>query len=91
MHPLTDGLDKYSHDFRPALDLDLHAAVGQVLHEAGDLKFPGDLERRIAKSDALHSPRKYCSLVMHVSHVANKVGLAPDGVQSAKQERLAQI
>jgi hypothetical protein len=27
--------------------------------------------------------------VMHVSHVANKVGLAPDGVQSAKQERLA--
>jgi hypothetical protein len=87
MHPLADGLDKRSYDFRPALGLELHAAGGQVLHPAGDLKFAGDLERRIAKTDPLDSSGKYCPLVMHVSHVANKVAAAPDGVQSAKHAR----
>jgi hypothetical protein len=45
------------------------------------------LERRIAKTDPLHSSRKYYSLVMHISHVANKLVLALDGVQSAKRAR----
>src|ERR1019366_2648668 len=54
VQPLLDGGDEGGDVALPALGLELHAPVGQVRDETGDLKLLGGLQRRVTKAHPLH-------------------------------------
>lgn len=70
MHLLLDRGDEAFDVVAPALGLELHAAIGQVAHEACDIEPPRHLQDGVPKPHSLDMAAEQNRLVMHVCHRA---------------------
>ena len=74
VHPVLKGGDEGLHLRLRPLHLELHAAIGEILHVAGHLEFPRHLQGGVTESDALDAPGKMHQLVIDIRHRGQPTG-----------------
>lgn len=74
MHPFFNRRDEFRDLLRPALDLELHAAIREIADVTRNLEFLRDLQGGVAEAHALDAAGEVSDFVMHVSHSESAQG-----------------